>query len=194
MTILEHTEDPENVKVSFLGDATNVCNSLVLISSKLGFDVSVANPEGYIVDDFIQEAAKENAKKNDSNIEFIRDPEKAVKTSEFVYTDLWWWVTEEDEAEERKKAMKPYQVNPEMMKNAKDNAKFMHCLPASRGREVVDEVIDAPYSVVYDQAENRQHAHKAIMAFLMQDSKRDVDPQKEEKALEHLEERIFSIS
>lgn len=191
LTMYEKAGTLSGVKVAFLGDATNVCNSLVLICSKLGMDLSVANPRKYIVKPEIQEMAKANAELSGARIEYIEDPIAAVHGADFVYTDLWWWVDQEDEAEERKAAMAPYQVNNDLMAKANPGAKFMHCLPAARGLEATDEVMDGPQSIIFDQAENRLHAHKAILAYLLQDYSRDVDPNKEAEFLAYLQNRLW---
>jgi len=172
-TIREKAGRLQGVKVAFLGDATNVCNSLVVTCSKLGIDLAVANPPGYSVLPEIRELAARNCVRSGARVEFLTDPEEAVRDADFVYTDLWWWVGQEHEAEARKKAMAPYQVNSALMRKAKPGARFMHCLPAARGMEVTDEVMDGPQSIVFDQAENRMHFQKALLVALLGV---DVDP------------------
>ncbi|MEW6546734.1 MAG: ornithine carbamoyltransferase [Bacillota bacterium] len=166
-TIRETCGKLEGVKVAFLGDATNVCNALVVTCSKLGINLSVANPPGYRVRPEIRDLAQQNSSRSGARIEFLTDPEEAVRDADFVYTDLWWWVGQEDEAEVRKKAMAPYQVNAALMKKAKPTARFMHCLPAARGLEATDEVMDGPQSIIFDQAENRMHFQKALLVALL---------------------------
>lgn len=173
LTIREKAGRLRGVKVAFLGDATNVCNSLVVTCSKLGIDLAVANPPGYSVLPEIRKLAAENCARSGARVEFLTDPEEAVRDADFVYTDLWWWVGQEHEAEARKKAMAPYQVNAALMRKAKPTARFMHCLPAARGMEVTDEVMDGPQSIVFDQAENRMHFQKALLVALLGV---DVDP------------------
>jgi len=166
-TIREATGRLQGVKVAFLGDATNVCNALVVTCSKLGIDLAVANPPGYEVRPDIRELARQNSRESGARIEFLTDPVEAVRDADFVYTDLWWWVGQEDEAEARKRAMAPYQVNAALMKKAKPTARFMHCLPAARGLEATDEVMDGPQSIIFDQAENRMHFQKALLVALL---------------------------
>lgn len=192
MTIYEKAGTFDNIKVSFFGDATNVCNSLVLCFSKLGINFWVANPNKYAVSEELRHLAYLNADQSGGQIEFTDDPIAAVTDSDFVYTDLWWWVGQEHEEEERRKAMAPFQVNTDLMAKAAPGAKFMHCLPATRELEATPEVMDAPYSIIFDQAENRLHAHKAIMALLMQEP-RDVDPDREREAVEYLSKWMRSV-
>jgi len=156
-----------DVNVAFVGDATNVCNSLILACTKMGINLTVANPKKYSPKEHIQELAKENAKISGGTIRFIESPAEAVKDADIVYTDLWWWIGQEAEIEERKKVFPPYQVNEELLRKAKPDVKFMHCLPAARGMEVTDSVIDGPHSIVFDQAENRMHTEKAIVSLLI---------------------------
>jgi len=115
---------------------------------------------------------EENVKENRVAPTFTENIDEAIREANVVYTDLWWWVGQEQEAEERVKAFTPYQVNGNLMKQAARNAVFMHCLPASRGMEVADDVIDGPQSIVWDQAENRLHVEKAILVLLMTGQKR----------------------
>jgi len=172
-TIWERMGKFQGVKVAFLGDATNVCNALAVTCSKLGMNLAVANPPGYTVRPDIRDIARENAVSSGARIEFLNDPEEAVRDADFVYTDLWWWVGQEDEAEARQKAMTPYRVNATLMAKAKPTACFMHCLPAARGMEATDEVMDGPQSIIFDQAENRMHFQKALLVALLGV---DVDP------------------
>lgn len=167
LTIREAAGHLKGVKVTFLGDATNVCNALAITCSKLGIDLAVANPPGYTVRPDIQQLSRQNSAHSGARVEFLHDPEEAIRGADFVYTDLWWWVGQEDEAETRKKAMAPYQVNAAMMARAKPTARFMHCLPAARGMEATDEVMDGPQSIIFDQAENRMHFQKALLVALL---------------------------
>jgi ornithine carbamoyltransferase len=129
---------------------------------------SIACPRGYELDSAILREAKASAKQTGANIVVTADPYRAVKGADVVYTDVWASMGQEGEAEERRKIFAPYQVNSQLFRHAKFDALFMHCLPAHRGDEVTNEVIDSPHSVVYQQAENRLHAQKAIMLELMQ--------------------------
>jgi ornithine carbamoyltransferase len=129
--------------------------------------ISIAAPDSYKPNEEIVNNALKNAKTNNSKVEILDSPEEAVKDADVIYTDVWASMGQESEAIERKKIFAPYQVNEKLVKNAKEDYIFMHCLPAHRGEEVVDEVIDSPNSVVFDEAENRLHVQKAIMVLLM---------------------------
>lgn len=152
--------------LAFVGDGNNVAHSLMLAGARLGVNVAVATPPGYEPKEFVLRKAMEEARVSGARILITNDPAEAVRDADFVYTDVWASMGQESEAEERKKVFASYQVNEALMEKAPKGAMFMHCLPAHRGEEVTDEVIDAPYSVVYDQAENRLHAQKALMKFL----------------------------
>ena len=156
-------------KLVFVGDGNNVCNSLLLICAILGMDMTVACPKGYEPNSDILKKAQKIANDNDSVILIEHDINAAVNDATVIYTDVWVSMGDEDEEKERLTAFKPYQVNEELMAYANDDAIFMHCLPAIRGREVTAEVIDGDRSVVIDQAENRLHAQKAVMYHLMKD-------------------------
>lgn len=156
-------------KLVFVGDGNNVCNSLLLICAILGMDMTVACPKGYEPNQDILKKAKEIAKDNDAVINVEYDIKTAVTDSTVIYTDVWVSMGDEAEEKERLSVFRPYQVNNELMSYAKDDAIFMHCLPAIRGQEVTAEVIDGNQSVVIDQAENRLHVQKAIMYHLMKD-------------------------
>jgi ornithine carbamoyltransferase len=153
-------------KLAFIGDGNNVAHSLMLMGARLGVSVAIATPPGYEPKEHLVKKAMEEAGVSGARILVTNDPAEALRDADFVYTDVWASMGQESEAEARKKVFAPYQVNSEMMAKAPKGAMFMHCLPAHRGEEVTDEVIDAPYSVVYDQAENRLHAQKALMKFL----------------------------
>ncbi|MFB2623038.1 MULTISPECIES: ornithine carbamoyltransferase [Methanothermobacter] len=154
-------------RLVFVGDGNNVCNSLLLITAMLGMDMDVACPGGYEPDPEITGMAEKIARKSGSEIRVLHDPREAVDGADVVYTDVWVSMGYEEEADERLRVFRPYQVNSELMKLASPDAIFMHCLPAVRGQETTSEVIDGPQSVVWDQAENRLHAQKAIMHWLM---------------------------
>lgn len=176
LTILEHAGRLDGVRVAFLGDATNVCRSLLLTGTRLGMDMTIANPPAYRVDDVLIAAARANASESGSRVRFTDDPVDAVHDADFVYTDLWWWVGQESEAEERTVAMRPFQVNEALMRHAPPEARVMHCLPASRGHEVTDAVLDGPQSIVWDQAENRLHFEKALLLALIGLDDEPADP------------------
>ncbi len=167
MTIKEKKGRLEGIKLVYVGDGNNVAHSLMIAGTKLGMQVVVATPEGYEPDEKVIKWAEKNANESGGSFELLHDPVKAVKDADVIYTDVWASMGQEAEAEMRKKIFKPFQVNPELVKHAKKDYIFMHCLPAHRGEEVVDEVIDSPNSVVWDQAENRLHAQKAALALIM---------------------------
>ena len=144
-----------------------MAHSLLHGCSKVGMDIAIASPSGYKPNEEIVRNSQINAKYMNSRIEILDDPVAAVKNADVVYTDVWASMGQETEAQERKKQFQKFQVNPQLVKNAKEDYIFMHCLPAHRGDEVVDEVADSPNSVIFDEAENRLHVQKAIMALLM---------------------------
>ena len=166
-TILEKKRKLQGLKLAYIGDGNNVAHSLLNGCSKVGIDISIASPKGYEPKKEIVEHAIETAKYMGSKVEIINDPFEAVKNADIVYTDVWASMGQEKEAEEKKKIFQKFQVNLELVKHAKEDYLFMHCLPAHRGEEVVDEVIDSQNSVVFDEAENRLHVQKAIMALVM---------------------------
>lgn len=166
-TILQHKGEFKGLKVAFIGDGNNVANSLMLLAAKVGTHFTLGCPEGFEPDATLWAMAQEEAKKTGAILAITHDPVEAVKDADVVYTDVWVSMGQEAEADDKTKAFVPYQVNSALMSNAKQDAIFMHCLPAHRGEEVQDEVIDGPQSVVYDQAENRLHAQKAILSLVM---------------------------
>jgi ornithine carbamoyltransferase len=168
-TMIEKKGDLKKLKVVFIGDGNNVCHSLMFGAAKLGVNFWAVTPKGYEPKKEIYELAVEDAKLTGANITVINDPYEGVKDADVVYTDVWASMGQESEAEIRKKIFQPYQVNKELFSLAKPDAIFMHCLPAHRGEEVTNDVIDSPNSVVFDEAENRLHVQKAIMYELMKD-------------------------
>jgi len=166
-TILEKKNKLQGLKLAYIGDGNNMAHSLLNGCSKVGMNLSIASPSGYTPKKEIVENAKKNAKYMGSKIEITNDPVKAVTNADIVYTDVWASMGQEEEAAERKKKFAKYQVNPKLVDKAKDDYLFMHCLPAHRGEEVVNEVADSPNSVIFDEAENRLHVQKGIMALLM---------------------------
>jgi len=169
LTIWEKFGTLKGLKLAYVGDGNNVAHSLLLAAGLVGMDIAVSTPEGYEPKSFYVEKAKELAARHGSSVQVLRDPVEAVTGANAVYTDVWASMGQEAEHEERLKIFKPYQVNPELMRHADKHAIFLHCLPAHRGEEVVDEVADSPQSAIFDEAENRLHAHKAILALLMGD-------------------------
>jgi ornithine carbamoyltransferase len=166
-TILEIKKKFKGLKVTYVGDGNNVCHSLMLLGAKLGAHFCAAVPKGYEPNAEITKKAEEDAKKTGGKIEIVNDPFAGVKDSDVVYTDVWTSMGQEKEKEKRNKIFKNYQINAKLFSNAKDDAIFMHCLPAHRGEEVTDDVLDSKNSVVFQEAENRLHAQKAIMYLLM---------------------------
>ena len=169
LTIKEHFGTFKDKKICFAGDGNNVCNSLLLIAPLLGMDMSVACPEGYEPNKEILKIANEYAKENNTEITVSSDINVALDNVDVVYTDVWVSMGDEAEKAQREKDLAPYQVNQELMDIANDGAIFMHCLPAVRGQEVTSEVIDGPQSVIYDEAENRLHAQKAVLYYYLKD-------------------------
>lgn len=167
MTILEHKGKLEGVKLAYIGDGNNVANSLVLIGALLGVDVSVATPIGYEMQEEIVQTASQYAKVSGSKLVFTHDPKEAVAQADALYTDVWTSMGFEEENQVRMQAFADYQINEELAALAKPDYIFLHCLPAHRGEEVTAEVIDGEHSVVFDQAENRLHAQKAILAAVL---------------------------
>ncbi len=166
-TILEKKGTFKGKRMVYIGDGSNnMAHSLLIGSGKVGLNITIISPSGFKPNAEILELAKDLAKKHSSSIE-ITDDIEAVKGADIVYTDVWASMGQEEEAEKRKERFMKYQVNSDLMKKAADDAIFMHCLPAHRGEEVTDEVADSPQSVIFDEAENRLHVQKAIMAFLM---------------------------
>ncbi|MCI7292010.1 MAG: ornithine carbamoyltransferase [Methanobrevibacter woesei] len=163
LTIKEHLGEFKGKKLCFVGDGNNVCNSLLLITAILGMDMSVACPEGYEPNEDILKRAEKLVSENNAKITITPDIKEAVSNSDAIYTDVWVSMGDEAEEAKRQKDLRPYQVNEELMSYANPDAIFMHCLPAIRGEEVTSEVIDGPQSVIYDEAENRLHAQKAVL-------------------------------
>ena len=166
-TMWEVKGDLNGKKLTYVGDGNNVAHSLMLTGARLGVNVSVATPKGYEPDKAVVEKAKKDAERFGAKIVATNDAEDAVANADAVYTDVWASMGQESEAEERKKIFSPYQVNSDLMAKANPDAIFLHCLPAHRGEEVTDEVIDSDQSVVFQEAENRLHVQKALMHELL---------------------------
>jgi ornithine carbamoyltransferase len=158
------------LKIAYVGDGNNVAHSLLYGAPKAGLDISVVSPYGYFPDKNIVDEANKEASKKGTTVEVTADIDLGVRNADIIYTDVWTSMGQEAEQLKRLVNLRPYQVNPTLMKKAKRDALFMHCLPAHRGEEVVDEVVDSEQSVVFDQAENRLHVQKAIMLKLMGDN------------------------
>lgn len=168
-TAYEHKGKLEGLKLAYIGDGNNMAHSLMFGCAKTGLDCAIATPENYQCNSDIVEAAKEDFKAGNSELLLTQDPIEAIKNADIVYTDTWTSMGQEEEKAERIKAFKGYQINKELFSHAKSDAIFMHCLPAYRGYEVTEDIIDGKNSVIFDEAENRLHAQKAVMATLMAD-------------------------
>ncbi len=161
------------LKLAYVGDGNNVCHSLLLASAKAGSRIAIATPPGYEPNLHILELAKEDGKDTGFIYELTEDPQEAVTDADAIYTDVWASMGQETEKDKRLKIFMPYQVTSTLMDSAKSDVIFMHCLPAHRGEEVTEEVIDSKRSVVYDQAENRLHAQKAILLKLLENTRKN---------------------
>src|SRR5215467_3359953 len=166
-TLQEKFGDLTKVHVAYVGDGNNVAHSLLLTAASLGSSIAVATPHGYAPDPEIVNAARCIGKTTGAIIEITENAKAAATGANAIYTDVWASMGQESQAAERKKIFAPYQVNQKLFSLAASDAVFMHCLPAHRGEEVAAEVIDSSHSVVYDQAENRMHAQKAILLSLL---------------------------
>ncbi|MCD8180612.1 MAG: ornithine carbamoyltransferase [Firmicutes bacterium] len=167
MTAYEHKGRLEGLKLAYIGDGNNMAHSLMYGCAKAGLDCAVATPEDYQCDAEVVANAKDDFKRSGRELILTCDPKEAVKGADVVYTDTWVSMGQEAEKAERQRIFTPYQVNGELFAHADSEAIFMHCLPAYRGFEVTEEVIDGAHSVIFDEAENRLHAQKAVMAALM---------------------------
>src|SRR5271165_5758861 len=166
-TLHEHFGDLSKIRFAYVGDGNNMAHSLLLAGASVGATVSIATPERYGLNPVILTVAQAIAEETGATLRILTDPRKAVKGADAVYTDTWASMGQESEAAERAAIFGPYQVNRELMQLAAPHARFMHCLPAHRGCEVTDQVIDSLNSVVFDQAENRLHIQKAILVWLL---------------------------
>ena len=164
MTLLEKKGSLSGLKVAYVGDGNNVCNSLIEAASVLGFNLTVACPEGFEPHTGLLEEARASAR---SEIVVLRDPREAAGMADAVYTDVWVSMGQEAEAEEKVRKFQKYQINGRLLGLAKPDATVLHCLPAYRGKEITDEVMDGPQSAIFDQAENRLHTEKALLEFLV---------------------------
>jgi ornithine carbamoyltransferase len=167
MTLEEAFGDLRGRRVAFIGDGNNVCHSLAEAAGYVGFHLVVATPEGYRPDAGVIDRARRNAEASGARIEIVTDPRDAVRGADAIYTDVWASMGKEHEREERRGIFAGYTVDAAMMALAADGAIFLHCLPAHRGDEVTDEVIDGPQSRVWDQAENRVYTEQAILYALI---------------------------
>jgi len=171
MTMIEHApagKSLEDLHVTFIGDATNVLSSLMLICTQMGMHFTHAAPKKYQPPAEWLEWARANCAASGGTLTITEDPVAAVREADYIYTDLWWWVGQEDQIPERRAAFMPdYQVSLDLFKKAPSHCQFMHCLPASRGVEATDEVMDHPRSIIFDQSENRLHTEKGLLAYFL---------------------------
>ncbi len=168
LTIREHKgKNLKGLKMAYVGDGNNMTNSYMYGCAKVGMEFVAATPENYRPDETVTKQATEDAKSTGASISLVTDPVEAVKGADIVVTDTWASMGQEEEHDERKKIFAPYQVNKELMAHADKRAIVMHCLPAYRGEEITEEVLEANADVIFDEAENRLHTQKAIMALLM---------------------------
>lgn len=167
-TIREKFHRLEGLKLTYVGDAANVANSLIAGCTKLGIDIALACPKGYQPTEKILAEGRKNCEDSGSKLIVTESIEEAVKGADILYTDIWVSMGKEEESKKRLEDLKDYQINDNVVKMANKNVIVMHCLPAHRGEEITHEVIEGKHSVVFDEAENRLHAQKAIMALLMQ--------------------------
>jgi ornithine carbamoyltransferase len=166
-TVYEKKGRLSGLKLAYVGDGNNVAHSLLYGCSKVGMDITLACPKGYEPNPKVVSEAKEEGRRSGGKVKVTNDPKEAVREADIVYTDVWASMGKEKEHEKRVKVFKPYQVNGRLIKEAKVDYLFMHCLPAHRGEEVTDEVADSKNSVIFDQAENRLHTQKALLALIM---------------------------
>ena len=167
-TLKEKKGDLAHLKLAYVGDGSNVCHSLLFAAAKTGTKISIATPAGYEPDPDVINKAVQDGKETEFEVFITTDPNEAVHNADAVYTDVWASMGQEAEKAKRAEIFSPFQVNRELMALAKQSAVFMHCLPAHRGEEVTDDIIDSAQSVVFDQAENRLHVQKAIMLLLIE--------------------------
>ena len=167
LTLQERFGNLKNITLAYVGDGNNVAHSLLLTCACLGSSIRIATPKGYEPNTKILADARKLAKQTGAKIELLTDPQAAVAGADAVYTDAWASMGQENEADQRTKIFAPYQVNPKLMSQAAPHAAFMHCLPAHRGEEVTNEIMDSENSVIFEQAENRLHAQKAILYLLL---------------------------
>lgn len=166
-TIKENFRNLKKVTLAYVGDGNNVCHSLLLLAAKVGMNIRVASPQGYEPKREVFEEAMSSARKNKSIVQLVDEPLAAVKGAQVIYTDVWTSMGQEVEAKQRLEAFAAFQVNRALLAGAAAGAKVMHCLPAHRGQEITDEVLDGPQAIVFDQAENRLHVQQALLLCLL---------------------------
>lgn len=163
-TIVEAGKNLKRIKIAYVGDGNNIVNSFIGAASILGFDLCIATPEGYEPDSEFLKKAKENG---NGNIEIVNDPKKAVENADVLYTDVWVSMGQEKETRKKQRVFKPFQINDDLLSLANNDAIVMHCLPAHKGEEITEEVLEGPNSVVYEQAQNKLHMGKAILEMFL---------------------------
>ncbi|HEY6952074.1 MAG TPA: ornithine carbamoyltransferase, partial [Bacteroidota bacterium] len=173
LTIEEKLGTFKGKRFAFVGDGNNVCHSLMLLAAKLGMNFVAVTPRGYLPDEEVVKMATKIAAEQGSAVEMSHIPREGVRNADVIYTDVWTSMGQEAERDERASVFRDFQVNAALMKYAKPSAIFMHCLPAHRGEEVTDEVMDSAQSVVFDEAENRLHTEKAIVYILLRNQNRE---------------------
>ncbi|MDD5167159.1 MAG: ornithine carbamoyltransferase [Candidatus Omnitrophica bacterium] len=166
-TVREKLKNIKKATLAYVGDGNNVCNSLLYLCPKAGLNIHIGTPKGYEPCNVVLKEAKAMAHTTGASVKLFNNPAEAVKAADVIYTDVWASMGQEKEAEKRKKIFKAFQVNKKLVKSAGKGVLIMHCLPAHRGVEITDEVIDGPGSIVFDQAENRMHVQKAILIKLL---------------------------
>lgn len=167
LTVQEHKGRLEGLKLAYIGDGNNIAHSLLYGCAKVGMSVAVASPGAHSCDPEVVENAKSDAAKNGGSILLTEDPVEAIKNADAVYTDTWVSMGQEEEKAQRIKVFKDYTIDKKLFSHAHEDAVFLHCLPAYRGYEVTEDIIDGPNSVIFDEAENRLHAQKAVMVRVM---------------------------
>jgi len=167
LTVQEHKGKLAGLKLAYVGDGNNVCHSLLYGCAKTGLHISVASPKGYLPREEIVTAARQDAQETGGSVTITTNPEEAVAAADILVTDVWASMGQESEQKAREKAFPPYQLNSRLAALAAPDYIFLHCLPAHRGEEVTADIFDGPHSLVFDEAENRLHAHKAVMALLL---------------------------
>jgi ornithine carbamoyltransferase len=167
LTILEHKGTLEGLKLVYVGDGNNVATSLLFGAALLGMDFTISTPKGYELPPAVWTLGQKLAVETGATLSAVYDPIAAVTDADVIYTDTWTSMGQEEEAAARRKVFPPYQVNAEKLLHAKDDVIVMHCLPAHRGEEITDEVADGEHSVLFDQAENRLHAQKAVLVWAL---------------------------
>lgn len=175
MTVLERKGRLKGVRFAYIGDGNNVANSLVEAAVLTGIDIVFACPEGYEpASDIIDRARNSRNKDAAGNITILRSPKEAADMADVIYTDVWVSMGQEKETENKKARFLDYQINTKLLQYAKKDVVVLHCLPAHRGEEITDEVMEGPHSAVFDQAENRLHTEKALMEFLIKEAHREI--------------------